>query len=147
MSRPPRPPVERDRCVLLSKKQLEGARAEARAWPRQLSERAVASKAGVSGAAVSGWRQNPHYLRAVEDLIAKKLEDRLAASDPPSTKARKRRNLENLEVDARNDWKGPTKCMVCGEVFTDPTSYVRHIVNQHPGVGYFIPPEGDNQNS
>jgi lipopolysaccharide biosynthesis regulator YciM len=125
--------------------QLRGASIEAEAWPAELTEGQLALRAGVSQQAVSKWRHNPHYLQAVEEALAQciskkvqaQMEEHEAVAEAHEANLPPRgRRLENLEVDARNDWQGPTKCIVCGEVFSDPGSYVNHIKLKHPDVGY-----------
>jgi uncharacterized C2H2 Zn-finger protein len=145
--RPRKLPPAADEPPSLTPAQWKGARLEASEHPKQFTAAQVAQKADVSPQAVAKWKNNPHYLKAIQQLIDKRCCDELQKrlDKRPANKARRSWRtvrLENLHVDAKNNWQGPTKCPLCGAVFDDPTTYVLHI-EQHGPHGYLVPDDNN----
>jgi hypothetical protein len=136
----------------LTHNQLKGAQFEGDHWPKRPSREGVASHVGVSKTAITKWRRDPRYKAAiaarrdqrtveqidaaVEKEMAQILDEAKAVWQrqtglpaPPSKSA----PAANMHVYVKNNWPGPTKCIVCGKTFFDPTSYVEHLVTDHPG--------------
>ena len=127
----------------MSAKALPAARREMERWLRghpPLTRGQLTKLVGVSKTMITRWRRDPRYEQAKQDealrLEKKRLEererDRLASIPTP------KRNMEQLDVDAHNNWTGSAQCMVCGKMFHDPTAYVTHIRDSHPEVGYVV---------
>jgi hypothetical protein len=128
----------------LSAEAIRAAHREVRRWlynkegHKPFSLRQLAALVGVSKTSIIKWRRDPRYEQAVKDEavrpVNKRLNERERARKAATPKPK--RNMEQLDVDAHNNWAGPTQCMACGKMFNDPTSYVAHIWDDHPEVGY-----------
>jgi hypothetical protein len=100
----------------------------------------LAALAGVTKAYITKLRRDPRYEKAMKDEAVRPVRERLEEREREREAARPKpkRNMEQLDVDAHRYWSGPTQCMACERVFYSPGSYVAHIRDDHPEVGYVV---------
>ena len=101
----------------LSAKALEAAHREVRKEGHPaFALRRLAALMGVSKTSIIKWRRDPRYEQAMKDEAMRLVQKRLEEREREWLASKPKRNMEQLDVDAHNNWVEPTQCMACGKI-------------------------------